>query len=212
MMLDDREIGYESAQAAHFLARHFGQGFSVAANREQKDYEVLHAAAENSADQNPERARQISELGCQHRTDQRPWAGDGGEVMSEHHPFVGGDEVAAIVQALARRGPLAVQRQHFGGDELAVETIAQRIGAKRRHHQPHGIDLLAAMQGDRGQRQRAQHATPHQVRVRRSLIIRFGLRSDSDPTFRRREIMALSAIPVWRAVSVLGGLNRASRR
>ena len=48
---------------------------------------------------------QIAELRRQRRADQRPGPGDGGEVVAEDHPAVGGHEVAAVVDALRRRLP-----------------------------------------------------------------------------------------------------------
>ena len=54
---------------------------------------------------------------------------------------------------VARSG---VQGQNFGGDEFAVEAVAQGVAADRGHHQPHGIDLFAAVQSDGGDGQRAQ--------------------------------------------------------
>ena len=69
-------------------------------------------------------------------------------MVTEDHPFVGGNKIASIVQPLGGRGTLGIQDQHLGGDEATVEAVAQGITAQGRDHQPHCIDLLAAVQGD----------------------------------------------------------------
>ena len=99
---------------------------------------------------------QIAELRRQHRPTSGPGPGDGGEVVAEDHPFVGRLEIVPVVQAFGRRGAQVVECHDLGGDEFAVETEAHGIGADRRDHQPHAVDVLAAMQGDRCQSQRAQ--------------------------------------------------------
>ena len=63
-------------------------------------------------------AGQIAELRGQHRADQRSGAGDGGEVMAEDDPLIGGLEVVAVVEAFGGGGALVVQRHHARGDEL----------------------------------------------------------------------------------------------
>ena len=109
----------ESADLADLLARHLAERFSVAPHRGEQDHEILHRAAQHRADDDPQRSRQIAELRRQHRTHQRPRPGDGGEVMAEDDPLVGGLEIVAVAQALGRRGALVVQRHHARRDELA---------------------------------------------------------------------------------------------
>ncbi len=66
--------------------------------------EVLHRAAEDDADDQPDRAGQEAELRGERRPDERPGAGDGREVMAEEHPLRRRHEVAAVVEPLGRRG------------------------------------------------------------------------------------------------------------
>ena len=154
---DHGNVSHQAAQAANFFPRHFGERLAVAPNREQQNHEVLHAASEDRAGQYPKGPGEIAKLRGQHRTDQRAWAGDGGEVVPEDHPFVGGDKIAAIFQTLGGRGALRIQDQNFRRNELAVETVSDGVGTNRRDHQPHCIDLLASMKCDRGQGQRSQN-------------------------------------------------------
>ena len=64
--------------------------------------EVVHAPAEHRADEQPQEARAVAELRRQHRSDQRPGAGDRGEVVPEQHPLVRRDVVVAVLEAGAR--------------------------------------------------------------------------------------------------------------
>jgi hypothetical protein len=51
-----------------------------------------------------------------------------------------------------------IERQHFGGNKTTVEAISDGAGRDRGDDQPEGVDLLAAMQRNGGQRQRSEHA------------------------------------------------------
>ena len=85
--------------------------FAVAADGAEEDDEVLHGAAEHRADEDPQGAGQIAELGGQHGADQRAGSGDGGEVVAEDDPFVGGHEVLAVAErsaGVARRSSSAI--------------------------------------------------------------------------------------------------------
>ena len=93
-----------TADRPELVARHLSEAATVATGRQEQHRHVLHAAAEHGADENPQRARQIAELRGQRGTDQRTRAGNGGEVMAEHHPAIGRHEVAAVVEPHRWRG------------------------------------------------------------------------------------------------------------
>ena len=105
----DGEQGDEAADLADLLARHLAERFAVAAHGAEEDDEVLDGAAEDGADDDPEGAGQIAELGGERRADERAGAGDGGEVVAEDDPFVGGLEVVAVAQALGGSGAAVVE-------------------------------------------------------------------------------------------------------
>ena len=84
------------ADVADLLSRHLTKRFAVSPHRPKQNDEILHAAAKNSADDDPERAWQISELCGERRTNERSGARNGGEVMAEDDPFVRGFEVATV--------------------------------------------------------------------------------------------------------------------
>ena len=112
----------EAAHFADLLARHLPQRFPVAPHGSEQNHEVLHAPPRHGADDDPQRPRQVSELRRQHRSDQRPRTGDGGEVMAEHDPFIGRLEIVPVAQAFRRCGALVVQRHHARRDELAIKA------------------------------------------------------------------------------------------
>src|SRR5947209_497447 len=77
-------------------------------------------------------------------------------MMPEHHPLIGGNEVAAVLQALRRGGTHGIERQHLRRNKLAVEAKPERVHADCGHYQPHRVDLLAPAQGNGRDRQRAE--------------------------------------------------------
>jgi hypothetical protein len=125
MMVITAASAAKPPQRPEFIARHLSERAAVTAQRGEQDHEVLHAAAEHAADQDPQRAGQVTELRGEGRTDQGPGAGDGGEVMAEHDPAIGRHEIAAVIQTFGRRRATGVEHQHAGGDEGAVETKGQ---------------------------------------------------------------------------------------
>src|SRR6185503_19090442 len=122
------------------------------------DHEVLHAARQDRAHDQPQRARQVAELRRQRRADQRARAGDRGEVVAEHDPLVGGHVVAAVVEPLGGCRARVVERQHLGRDEGGIEAVGRQVAAHRRDHEPDPVDRLAALQRDGGQRAGAHQA------------------------------------------------------
>jgi hypothetical protein len=67
------------------------------------------------------------------------------EVMSEDHHLLVEQSRAAVLQAFGWGGAQGIEGENFGRHEFAVEAVAHGIGADRRDHQPHCIDLFAAM-------------------------------------------------------------------
>ena len=113
----------EPANGPELVARHLAERAAVAPRIEQNEHdEVLHAAAQHDADQDPQRARQVAELRGQHGADERARAGDRREVVAEHDPAVGRHEVAAVVQPLGRRRAPLIERQHLGGEERSSRS------------------------------------------------------------------------------------------
>ena len=102
----DREHAHQrggAAERADLLAHHLAERLAAAPQRADQDGEVLHRAAQHHADQDVERAGQVAELGGQDRAHQRARPGDRREVVAEHHPAVGRDEVLAVAPLVRGR-------------------------------------------------------------------------------------------------------------
>ena len=133
---DDCRISDKSADGPSFFFGHFGERLAVAAHGEEQNYEILHATRENGSSEHPESSGEISELRSENGTDQRAGASDGGEVMSEDHPFVSDEKVSAIFESLGRSGTRGINREDFGRDEFAIEAIPESVAAGRGDNQP----------------------------------------------------------------------------
>ncbi len=107
------QVAITPARGVHFLLHHLAERFAIAPDGGEEDHKILHRAAEHDADQNPECARQITELGGEHRADQRPGPGDGGEMMAEDDPFVCFYEVPAVVVDFTGGGAAVIQMSNL---------------------------------------------------------------------------------------------------
>ena len=84
----------------------------------------------------------------EYRADQRARSGDGGEVVAEENPFIGGLEIVAVAQPLSGRRALIVERHHTRGDELGIEAVADGVTTCCRQHKPQTADVFASIQRD----------------------------------------------------------------
>src|SRR5207244_2463321 len=126
--------------------------FPVATDRRTQDDHVLHRAAEHDADDDPQHAWQIAELGGERGTDERARARDRGEVVAEDDPAIRRDEVATVVQALGRSEARVIESEDARRDERAVEAVADGVGAEGGDEQPRRADLFAAREGEESER------------------------------------------------------------
>ncbi len=108
-----REQRHEAAYFTDLLARHLPQCFPVSPQAAEQHHEILHGTAQNRADHDPQRSRQVTELRRQRRPHQRPRTGNRREMMPEDDPFIGGLEIVSVAQPLSRRGPAIVQSHHL---------------------------------------------------------------------------------------------------
>jgi hypothetical protein len=77
---------------------------SVSDFPEEENDEILHAPAENSPHEDPQRSGQIPKLRRQHGPDQRSGASNGSKMVAENNPLICRNEVATIFEALGGRG------------------------------------------------------------------------------------------------------------
>ena len=132
---EDRDRGDEPGERADLALDDLGQRPAAAAGRRPQDHRVVHRAGETDAGDEPDEAGRVAELRRQHRADQRSGAGDGREVMAEHHPPAGGVVVGAVVLGVRGSRARIVQHPDAGRDEGAVVAVRDRQDAERRHHQ-----------------------------------------------------------------------------
>ena len=142
---DHRRSG---AEAAELVARELGEAAAVATGRAKEDQHVLDAAGQHRADEEPQGARQVTELGRERGSDQGARARDRGEMMAEHDRSVRRHEVAPVVEALGGRRPRRIEPAHPRCEPAAVEPVADEVGRDRCDHEPERIDALAAIQRD----------------------------------------------------------------
>ncbi len=118
---------------------------------------VVHRAADDAADQQPEKARQVAVLGGQYRADQRTGGGDGREVLAEVDPLVGRHIVLAIFQLVGGGDQFVVSLQHLAHKEHAVEAIGNGEDAEGRNDKSDCV-LHGGVSFSCGQSGRAQAA------------------------------------------------------
>ncbi|MNB93229.1 hypothetical protein D3C75_403500 [compost metagenome] len=131
-----------AGDAAHFFTDHVAQGAAVAAGGHEQDHEVLHGTGQHHAGDQPQGAGQVAHLRRQYRADQRTGTGNGREVVTEQHVFVGRNIVQTVVIEHSRRGPSRIELHDIVGDEQTVVTVGDQIDGHGSDHNPQGIDCL----------------------------------------------------------------------
>src|SRR5262249_34987285 len=77
---------------------------------------------------------EIPELRRKHRADERPRAGDRGEVMAEKDPLIRGKIIMAVVKPMRRGHPGIVQDAHSSREKRAVVAICQGQDTENQNH------------------------------------------------------------------------------
>ena len=108
------------------------QRLAAVPGRGPQHHRVVDRAGQAHAGDQPDEAGRPAELRRQHRPDQRPGAGDRGEVVAEEHPLGGRVEVRAVVLRMRRRLARVVQHPDARRDERAVVAIGDRQDAESR--------------------------------------------------------------------------------
>src|SRR5882724_2528840 len=142
------ELRDEAAAFAYLFARHLAERLSIPTNRAEKNDEILHAARERRAGNQPERTRQVTELRGERGANERAGARDGGEMVAEEDPLVGGHEVAAVVVPFAGRSACVIERENLCGNERGIQAERDEIATDRGDDKPDGVQRFAAMQCD----------------------------------------------------------------
>ena len=134
----------KAGDGADLVRRHAPERTAVTLERVAEDDEILDAAAEYGADDDPQSRRQVTKLRGEDRTDERSGAGDRCEVMAEGDPFWSGHIIAAVVQADRGSDVSVIELEHAIRDEARVEPVAERIDADCGDDEPQYARVLAA--------------------------------------------------------------------
>ena len=148
----------DSADPAEFFAGHLAKAATAAAGGQPEDQEVLHAAGEHNADDDPHRPGQVTHLRGQHRTDQRTGPGDRREVVPEQDPAIGGVEVLAIAVGFGRCCTVVTRFDDLALDQSRIEAVRDDVGTHRGDDEPDGVHVLAANDGDHRPAEPAEQA------------------------------------------------------
>ena len=175
----DRQHADERERARHVAELHLdhlAEGPAVAPHRDEQHDHVLDGAGEHDTGEEPQRAGQVAHLRREHRTDERPGAGDGREVMAVEHPLVGRDVVHPVVVAHRRCHPARVDLQHARGDVHAVVAVGEEVDRQGRRHEPDGAHGFAALERNGGECETADDCdrTPDQDRHEPVHVASFG--------------------------------------
>ena len=144
----DGEHRRPTTDGAERVARHLADAAAATARRDGEHHVVLHGAREDDAEDDPHRARQVTHLRGEHGADEGAGAGDGGEVVAEQDATVRRHVVLAVLELLRRRRDVVARLHDLVRDETAVEHVADDVAADGREHEPDGVDVLTADEGD----------------------------------------------------------------
>ena len=116
---------YQADFVADLRFGDFGDGFPVIAHGGKEDDHVVDGTSEDTTDEDPKGARQVTELSRNDRTDQGAGAGNSREVMAEDDVLVGRHVVVAVFKTEGRCDFILVNGQYFCGNKSTIETVSQ---------------------------------------------------------------------------------------
>ncbi len=100
----------------------------------------MDRAAEDDAEEDPEKARVEAELRGEHGSDQRARAGDGGEVMAEEDDTCScGWKFCPSSRRARWRDARVVEAEHARCDEGRIIPVRDRQNRQRPEHPPCGV-------------------------------------------------------------------------
>jgi len=129
---EDGERGGRPRDRPDFGACDVGEGGAATAGRGPQHDHVVDAAGEADAADEPDESRRVTELGREHRPDERARAGDRREMMPEQHPAGRDVVVLPVGTDVRRRGPAVVETHHTRREERAVVPVGDSEDAEDR--------------------------------------------------------------------------------
>jgi len=128
----NRKTHRHAGDRADFSAGDIRERAPLMSHRGKQNHHVMHGAADHRANQQPDRARQKTELRRQNRPHQRTRRCDGRKMVAKSHPFIHRHIILAVIERVGGRGAIAIQGQDFRSEKTAVEAISQHQNARRR--------------------------------------------------------------------------------
>ena len=125
---DQRQVGEDQKQhlgpLAHVGGDDLADGLAVVADGGKQGAEVMDAAEEDAADENPQRAGQPAEPGGADGAGDGAGARDGREVVAHQDGGLGGDIVNAVLQGMGGGGLVIFADAPLLAQPAAIEDIA----------------------------------------------------------------------------------------
>ena len=131
-----------AAELADVLFDQHAHGLAVIFDGSVQRAEVRHSAEEDAAEQHPQQHRQPAERGGLDRAGDRARARDGGKLMAEDGPAVGGDKVLAVVILDGGRLRLGVDAPGFG-EPAAIECVGSDEDDRRDQHDDECVHVIS---------------------------------------------------------------------
>jgi len=102
----------------------------AATHRGPEPERILNGAGETHAADEPQETGRVAELRGEHGADERPGAGNRGEMVAEEHPPRRRKIIRAVVLGVRGRDARIVQHPELGSDEGAVVAVRDDENAK----------------------------------------------------------------------------------
>ena len=131
-----------AAELADVLFDQHAHGLAVVLDGSIQRAEVGHSAEEDAAEQHPQQHRQPAERGGLDRAGDRACARDGGKLMAEDGPAVGGDKVLAVVILDGGRLRLGVDAPGLG-EPAAIECVGGDEDDRRDQHDDECVHVIS---------------------------------------------------------------------
>ena len=131
-----------AAELADVLFDQHAHGLAVIFDGSVQRAEVRHSAEEDAAEQHPQQHRQPAERGGLNRAGDRARARDGGKLMAEDGPAVGGDKVLAVVILDGGRLRLGVDAPGLG-EPAPIECVGGDEDDRRDQHDDECVHVIS---------------------------------------------------------------------
>jgi len=138
----DGKGGHRAGRLADLVLGDARQALAPVPDRGEEHDGVVDRTGQHAADDDPERAGEVAELGGQHRPQKRSGGSDGGKVVAEQDELVGLHVVDAVGHLHGRRLPILTDGKHLAGNEQPVVPVGQGEDTQSDKHQGQCVHLF----------------------------------------------------------------------